>query len=74
MHIASYVHVYSVIIEVTIDQSVQDGTKDQQRAADTESKQCSSLCINTLASQVSSYQANSNFMELLGLHMNINIK
>ena len=52
MHIASYVHVYSVIIEVTIGQSLQDDTKDQQHAADTDSKQCSSLCINTLASQI----------------------
>ena len=44
MHIASYVHVYSVII-------VQDDTKhtqDQQHAADVDNKQCSSLCINTL--------------------------
>ena len=50
MHIASCIHVYSVIIEVTIGQSLQDGTKDQQPAADTESKQWSSLCINTIAS------------------------
>ena len=48
MHVASYVHVYSIIIEVTIGQSLQDNTKhiqDQQRVADTDSKQCSSLCI-----------------------------
>ena len=68
---------YSVIIQVTIGQSLQDNTKhtkDQQSAADTESKQCSSLCINILASQIANYQANSNFMKLLGLHMHINIK
>ena len=55
MHIASYVYVYSGIIEVTVGQSLQDNTKhtqDQQHAADTDSKQCSSLCINTLASQI----------------------
>ena len=51
MHVASYVHVYSVIIEVTIGQSLQDDTKhtDQQGAADADSKQCYSLCINTIA-------------------------
>ena len=47
---------YSVIIEVIIGQSLKDGTKDQQCAADTESKQCSSLCINTIASQIATKQ------------------
>ena len=52
MHVASYVHVYSVII-------VQDDTKhtqDQQGAADTDSKQCYSLCMNTIASQITTKQ------------------
>ena len=59
MHIASYVHVYSVIIEVTIGQSLQDDTKHtqgQQGAADADSKQCYSLCINTIARQITTKQ------------------
>ena len=46
MYVASYVHVCSFFVEVTIGQSLQDNTKHTQDlpvAADTESKQCSLL-------------------------------